>query len=97
MLGVGNRKPPAADDCGIGGGRSYLGCRPCALVFVFVEEEVLVAWVVGPDVFDALVDFAVVLDFLQVLDDFEWCAGARSVVYELILGGWPGGVLEFRG
>ena len=65
------------------------------LVFVFVEEEVFVAWVVGPDVFDAFVDFAVVFDFLEVLDDLHRCAGACGVVDELVLGGWPWGVLKF--
>ena len=48
--------------------------QPSTLVLVFIEEEVLIARIVRPDVFDAFVDFAVVLDLLQVLDDLQWRA-----------------------
>ncbi len=37
------------------------------LVFLFVEEEVVVAGVVGPDVFDAFVDLALIFDLLEIL------------------------------
>ena len=33
-------------------------------IFLFVEEEVFFAWVVGPDIFDAFVGFAFIFHFL---------------------------------
>lgn len=77
---------------------NYLYCKNLAdfqSIFVFVEEEVFFGGVVGPDVFDAFVGVALVLDFLEVLDDFEGCARTHRVVYELVLGGGPGSVFKF--
>lgn len=37
---------------------------PFILIFVLVEEEVVVAGIVGPDVFDAFVCVSFVFDFL---------------------------------
>lgn len=65
------------------------------LIFVLVEEEVVVAGVVGPDVFDAFVGLAFVFYLLEVFDDFHGGAGTHCVVYKLVFGGGPGGVLEF--
>ena len=41
--------------------------RIYSLVFILVEEEVVVAGVVGPDVFDAFVDLALIFDLLEIL------------------------------
>ena len=42
-----------------------------SLIFLFVEEEVFIGGVVGPDVFDAFVGVAFVFHFLEVFDYFE--------------------------
>ena len=44
-----------------------------ALIFVFVEEEVLLAGIVGPDFLYAFVYFPVVLKVLQVLEYIASC------------------------
>ena len=45
-----------------------------ALIFFLVEEEVIFAWVIGPNVFDAFVDVAFVFDLLEVFDYFQGCS-----------------------
>lgn len=40
------------------------------LVFFFIKKEVIFGGVIGPDVFDGLVDFSFVLEFFKVLDYF---------------------------
>ena len=51
------------------------------LIFLLVEEEIVLARIIGPYVLDALVDFALVLDFVQVFDDFE--RSARAVAWSI--------------
>ena len=41
------------------------------LVLLFVEEKVILGRIVRPDVLDAFVDLAVVLELLKVLYHFE--------------------------
>lgn len=55
-----------------------------ALIFLLVEEEVVFAGVVRPDVFDAFVDVALVLNLVQVLYDFKWSAGTDRVIYQFV-------------
>ena len=64
-------------------------------IFVLVEEEVFLGGVVGPDVFDVLVDVTFVLYLLEVLDDLEGSAAADGIIDEFLLGGGPGSVFEF--
>ena len=45
-----------------------------ALIFFLIEEEVIFAWVIGPNVFDAFVDVAFVFDLLEVFDYFQGCS-----------------------
>ena len=45
-----------------------------ALIFFLVEEEVIFAWVIRPNVFDAFVDVAFVFDLLEVFDYFQGCS-----------------------
>ncbi len=40
---------------------------PFDLIFVFVEEEILFCGIIGPNIFDTLVDIAFVFNLLQVL------------------------------
>ena len=39
------------------------------LIFLFIKEEVFLGRIIGPDVFDGLVDLSVVFEFLEVLDN----------------------------
>lgn len=81
--------------CGL---NCYLALMPVASsILVLVKEKIFVAWVVGPQVFDALVDLAVLLNLLEILDYFERGARALRIVNELVLGCWPGSVLELGG
>lgn len=64
------------------------------LVFVFVEEEVLLAGVIGPDVLDGFERIALVLQLLQILYNFERCAGAHGEVNQLVFAGGPRSVFE---
>ena len=75
-----------------------ISCGPSAvLVFVFVEQEVLLGGVVGPNVFDGFVDFAFVFEFLQVFDHFHRSAGTHGVVNQFVFGGGPGCIFQLRG
>ena len=67
-----------------------------ALIFFLVEEEVFFAGVVGPDIFDAFVDFAFVFHLLKVFDDFEGCSRTHGIINQFVFGGRPRGVFEFR-
>ena len=49
-------------------------CPQIGLVLFFVEEEVFFGGVVGPDVFNAFVCFALVFHFLEVFNHFEGCS-----------------------
>ena len=55
------------------------------LILLLVPEEIILRRVVRPDVLDALVDFAVVLKFLEILNYFSPCSRTCSVVDKLFL------------
>lgn len=74
-----------------------LGGVGVGLVFIFVEEEVFLRGIVWPNVFDHLVDFAIVFELLEVFYHFEGSTRALSVVDEFVLSGWPWGIFEARG
>ena len=67
-----------------------------ALIFLLVEEEVFFAGIVGPNIFDAFVNFAFVFHFLEVLDDFEGGSRTHGIINQFVFGGRPRGVFEFR-
>ena len=48
--------------------RKRLRLRSLFSVFVFVEEEIVFGWVIGPYLFDAFIRFAFVFELLEVLD-----------------------------
>ena len=66
-------------------------------IFFFVPEKVVLGRVVGPDVFDALVDLVVVLELLEVLDDLFGRAGAVGIVYQFVFGCRPRSVVQAAG
>ena len=45
--------------------------RKLPSIFLFVEEKIVFARIIGPDILDAFIDVALVLDLLQILDHFE--------------------------
>ena len=59
------------------------------LILVFVEEEVFLARIVRPNIFNAIVDIAVVFHFLQILNHFHWRAGPKGVVNQFFFCCWP--------
>ena len=75
--------------------RFYNFCAKKGLVLLFVEEEVVLGRVVGPDVLDGFINVALVLDLLQVLEHLERCARTNRIIDQLVLGGGPGGILQF--
>ena len=50
------------------------------LVFFLVEEKVILRRIVGPDVFDAFVDFAVVFKFFKIFNYLERRSGTCGIV-----------------
>lgn len=67
------------------------------LILILVEEEVFFGGVVGPYVFDGLVDFAFLFEFLEVFYHFHRGSAADGVVDEFVLCCGPGGVFELGG
>ena len=65
------------------------------LIFVFVEEEVFLRGIIGPNVFDGLKNFTFVLKFVEIFYHFHGRARTQCVVNEFFLGGWPRRVFEF--
>ena len=65
-----------------------------SLIFVFVEKEVFLAGVIGPDVLDGFECITLVFQLLQILDNFERCAGAHGEVNQLVFAGGPRSVFE---
>ena len=64
---------------------NYLIIKQLILILLLVEEKVLLGRVVGPDVFDGFVDFAVVLKFGEILDDLLGGAGTVGIVDKFFL------------
>lgn len=55
------------------------------LILFFVKKEIVLGGVIGPDVFDGFVDFAVVLKFGEILDDLLGGAGTVGIVDKFFL------------
>ena len=64
------------------------------LIFVLVEEEVFLTWIVRPDVFDAFIHFAFIFHFLKVFDNFERSTRTHGVVDKFFSGCWPGRIFK---
>jgi hypothetical protein len=68
--------------------------RLLVLIFVFVEEEIILGRIIRPNLFDGLIRLSVIFELLEIFHYFQWSAGADGVVNKLILGRWPGCVLQ---
>ena len=68
-----------------------------ALIFLLVEEEVLLGGVVGPDVLDGFVDFAVVFELLKILYNFFRRAGTVCIVDKFFFSCGPGSIVQAAG
>lgn len=64
------------------------------LIFVLVEEEVFLTWIVRPNVFDAFIHFAFIFHFLKVFDNFERSTRTHGVVDKFFSGCWPGRIFK---
>lgn len=64
------------------------------LVFVLVEEEIFLTWIVRPNVFDAFIHFAFIFHFLKVFDNFERSTRTHGVVDKFFSGCWPGRIFK---
>jgi hypothetical protein len=51
-----------------------------ALIFILVEEKVFLRGIVGPEVLDAVINIALVLDFLQVFDYLKGATGTLGII-----------------
>lgn len=71
-------------------------CQPTISILILIEEKVFFSGIIGPDVFNAFIDFTFVLNLLQVFDYFKGCAGADGIVNEFVLGCWPWGIFQLR-
>ena len=68
------------------------------LIFFFVPHEVFFGGIVGPNVFDGLVDFGgVVVQFFEVFYYFVRGAGAGGVINQFFFGGRPRSVIQAAG
>src|SRR5690606_39309376 len=84
--GFGRKRKSPADQAGLD------ACLDGGSVFVLVEEEVILARVIRPDVLDAFIQFALVFHLLEVFDDLERRAGADRVIDQLVARGRPWGL-----
>ena len=66
-------------------------------IFVFIEEEIFLRRIVGPDVFNGVIRLLVVFDVLEVLHHFEGRTRSHGEVNQLILCGRPRSVFEVGG
>ena len=64
-------------------------------VLFFVKKEIVFAGIIGPDVFDTFVDFTLILNLLQIFDNFQWSSRADSEVDQFVLGCWPWSIFQF--
>ncbi len=64
------------------------------LIFVLVEEEIFLTWIVRPNVFDAFIHFAFIFHFLKVFDNFERSTRTHGVVDKFFSGCWPGRIFK---
>ncbi len=66
------------------------------LIFLLIEEEVVLRRIVGPYIFDRFVYVALVFYLLQVFENFQRSARTNGIVYQLLFGGRPGCIFKFR-
>lgn len=66
------------------------------LILFLVEEEIVLRGVIGPDVFDRLVNIAFVLYFLQVFKHFQRRSRTNCVIDQLLFGRGPRCIFQFR-
>ena len=66
-------------------------------ILFLIKEEIFFSGIVGPDVFDGLVDLAVVFKFLKVLDYFFGGAGTVGVIDEFVFGRGPRSIVQATG
>ena len=66
----------------------------CRLILILVPKEVVLLRIIGPDVFDGLVDFAFLFKFLKIFNDLKRAAGTLGIVQQFVLGGGPGRVFK---
>ena len=65
------------------------------LILLLIEEKILLRGIVGPNIFNGLVNIALVLDFLQILIPFERSPRTCSIIDQLIFRRRPWSVFEF--
>lgn len=46
--------------------------RLVALVFVFVKQEIFFGGIIGPNIFDTVINVPLILYFLQIFQYFKW-------------------------
>ena len=63
-------------------------------VFVLVKEEIFFSGIIGPNVLNTLINLAIILYFLQVLNYLKWQPRACGIVYQLIFCCWPGCIFQ---
>ena len=65
------------------------------LILLLIEEKILLRGIVGPNIFNGLVNIALVFDFLQILKHFERSPRTCSIIDQLIFRRRPWSVFEF--
>ena len=66
-----------------------MGSISVELVLFFVEEEVFLAWVIGPNILYRFIEFAFILHLLQVFDDFDRRTRALGIIDQFITASRP--------
>lgn len=64
-------------------------------ILLLIEKEVILCRIIGPDVFDGIVHFAVFFQIFKILDHFERSSRAGGIIDEFFPGCGPRGIFQF--
>ena len=64
------------------------------LILILVEKEIILCWVIRPDVFYTFIDISFILYFLKILQHLQGCSRPNSKVNQFFLSGGPGCIFE---
>ena len=63
---------------------------PPFLILILVEQEIFFRGIVWPNFLNTFVDITFIFYLLKVLQHLKGCTGADGIIYQFVLGCWPG-------
>ena len=66
------------------------------LIFILVKEEVFLRRIIRPYIFYTLVYLSFIIQFLDVLNNFQRGTRANCIIYQFVFGCRPGGIFKMR-